>query len=165
MAYYRKRIARGVDCFFRIILAIIVPELWSVIWSTVFRRKFDNRPNIVTSLWPDLTLYTSEILHRYALGIHLKLYEILCRYRDTFQSYCRKTKGGQKNVPTPPGRLSNFNRKWTHMNFNQTLECFQSFQMKNQFQSNPIYPTHLKCWKRGPFLVPNGSKIFYSSKI
>ena len=37
----------------------------------------------------------------YALGIHLKLYEISRRYRDAFQSYCRKTKGvGKKNALT-----------------------------------------------------------------
>ena len=32
--------------------------------------------SFVMSLWPGLTLYTSEILHIYALGIHLKLYKI-----------------------------------------------------------------------------------------
>ena len=63
---------------------------------TVLRRKFDNRPSLVMSLWPDLTLYTSEILHIYALGIHLKLYEISRRYRDAFQSYCRKPQGSKK---------------------------------------------------------------------
>ena len=72
---------------------------------TVLRRNCDNRPNLMMSLWPDLTMYTCEILHIYALGINLKLYEISRRYRDAFQSYCRKTKGGQK-MPPPPGRLS-----------------------------------------------------------
>ena len=56
--------------------------------------------------WPDLTLYTSEILHIYALGIHLKLYEISRRYRDAFQSYCRETKGRGQKMPPPPGGLT-----------------------------------------------------------
>ena len=72
---------------------------------TVLRRKLDNR----STLWRhcDLTwpcMYTSEILHIYALGIHLKLYEISRRSRDAFQSYYRKTKGVGPKI-APPHRL------------------------------------------------------------
>ena len=57
----------------------------------------------MTSLWRHLTSYRSEILYTYALGIHLKLCQILRRYRDAFLSYCRKTKGEATLCPPPTG--------------------------------------------------------------
>ena len=80
---------------------------------TVLRRKFDNRPSSVMSLWPDLTLYIhiwnfAHICARYSF----ELYEISRRYRDAFQSYCRKTKQGKKMPPPTAWKVKTKMRNW-----------------------------------------------------
>ena len=51
----------------------------------------------------DLTLYTSEILQIYALGIHLNLYEVSRRVSELLQK--KKQKGEGKKCPPPHGRI------------------------------------------------------------
>ena len=68
---------------------------------TVLRRKFDNRSNLVVSLWPDLTLYRSEILHIYALVFIWSYTKFRVPIATRFRVITEKPKG----MPSPPGGL------------------------------------------------------------
>ena len=84
---------------FCIVLAIPVPELQSVICSTILKRKFDNRPNFtdVTVTWPDLAHIWNfaHICARYSFEYMRNFASLSRRVSELLQ----KRRGGAKMLP------------------------------------------------------------------